>query len=138
MAKHILYNPSITLNSVDLTDHVESVEFTVGLNKQPAAAMGDVQDYDMPGTQVVSDITLNMFQDFAASKTYATLMALYSARSSFNAVMKNDSGATATTNPQFTVSVFISSFPVISGTRGDRHMSQVVLSPAGLLAIATS
>lgn len=138
MAKHVLYNPSVVLNSVDLSDHVESVEFSVSLNKQAAAAMGEVQDYDMPGTQVVSDISLTMYQDFAASKVYATLMTLWSNRSTFNAVIKPDAGATATTNPQFTVSVFISSFPVVSGSRGDRHMTQVVLSPAGTLAIATS
>lgn len=138
MAKHILYNASVVLNSVDLSDHVESVELTLGINGQPAAAMADIQDYEMPGTQVVSDITINMYQDFAASKTYQTLKTLYDNRTTFNAVLKADSGSTATTNPQFTIAVFIKSLPVLSGSRGDRHMAQVVLGPAGLLATATA
>jgi hypothetical protein len=138
MAKHILYNASVTLNAVDLSDHVESAELTVQLNDQPAAAMQDVEDYSMPGTRVVGDITLNMYQDFAASKTYQTLSALWTNRTSFNAIIKADSGANATTNPQFTVSVFIKSFPFVSGTRGDRHMAQLVLKPAGIMSIATS
>ncbi|HYE85654.1 MAG TPA: hypothetical protein VEA16_04835 [Vicinamibacterales bacterium] len=138
MAKHVLYNPTISLNGVDLTDHVESVEFTVELNDQDAAAMGDVEDYSMPGTRKVSDIKVKMYQDFAASKTYATLMTLWTNRTSFNTVIKPDSAAVAATNPQFTVSTFIKSFPVVAGKRGDRHMTDVVLKPAGVLAIATS
>lgn len=138
MAKHVLYNASVVLNSVDLSDRVESVEFVLGINGQPAAAQSEVQDYEMPGTQIVSDITLNMYQDFASSKTYQTLIGLWQNRTSFTAVLKLDSGAVATTNPSFTVTVFIKSFPVISASRGDRHMSQVVLGIGGVLAIATS
>jgi hypothetical protein len=138
MAKHVLYNPTVTLNSVDLSDHVESVSFVVTLNDGPAAGMGEVEDYSIPGTRACSDITLNMWQDFASSKTYATLMTLWTNRTSFNAVIRTDSGAKAPTNPEFTVSVFIKSFPVVSGKRNDVHMSQVVLKPAGAISIATS
>ena len=65
-------------------------------------------------------------------------MTLWTNRTSFNAVIKADSGANATTNPQFTVSVFISSFPVISGKHGDAHMTSMTLDPAGILSIATA
>jgi len=74
----------------------------------------------------------------AWGKVYATLMALWTARSTFTLVLKADAGATATTNPQFTVTVFIANMPVISGTRGDRHMTNVTFQPASALAIATS
>lgn len=138
MAKHVLYNASVVLNSVDLSDHVDSVELKASMNDQPAAAMGDVEDYAMPGTRVIDDITLNMYQDFAASKTYATLMTLWTNRTTFTATIKADSGANATTNPAFSVSVFIKSFPIVSGKRGDGHMTQVVLKPAAAMSIATS
>jgi hypothetical protein len=138
MAKHVLYNASVVLNAVDLSDHVDSVSFVVGLNDAPSAGMTEAEDYSMQGTRVVSDITLNLFQDFAASKVYATLMTLWTNRTAFNAIIKADSGANATTNPQFTVSVFIKTFPVVSGKRGDGHMTQLVLKPAGALSIATS
>jgi hypothetical protein len=138
MAKHVLYDVSAQFNSVDLSDHIDSISFVVTINGQAAAAMADAEDYSMPGTRVVSDITVNMYQDFAASKVYATFMTLWTNRTTFNAVMKDTSSANATTNPQFTVAVFIKSFPVISGNRGDRHMSQLVLGPAGILSIATS
>jgi len=138
VAKHILYNASVTLNSVDLSDHVESVELKVETASQPAAAMGDIEDYSIPGTRAVSDITINLFQDFASSKTYATLMTLWTNRTSFNAVIKADAGSKAPTNPEFTTSVFIKSFPVVSGKRGDTHMTQLVLAPAAAMSIATA
>ena len=121
-----------------MSDHVKSVSYTTTTNGQPAAAMGDVEDYEMPGTRKVGDITLEMYQDFAASKTYATLQTLWTNRTSFNAVIKADAGANATTNPAFTTSVFIRSIDVFKGTRGDSHMTQVVLAPAALTTIATS
>lgn len=138
MAKHILYNASVVLNGVDLSDHVESVSYVPTTNGQAAAAMSEAEDYEMPGTRKLSDITLNMYQDFAASKVYQTLQPLWTARSTFNATIKPDAGANATTNPAFTVPVFIRTFPFVAGNRGDRHMTQLVLAPAGLSSIATS
>lgn len=138
MAKHVLYNASVVVNSVDLSDHDNQLEYTVGLNGQPAAAMGEVQDYEMPGTQTVSPIKAKFFQDFASGKVYATLMPLYTNRTTFNIVMKTDAGATSGTNPAHTVPVFIGSMPIISGTRGDAHMIDVTFTPAGLLSVATS
>jgi hypothetical protein len=138
VAKHIFFNGSVVLNGVDLSDHVEKVSFVVTLNGQAAAAISDVEDYEMPGTRKVSDITITLYQDFAASKTYATLMPLWTNRTTSNAVIKNDAGANSPTNPQFTIPVFIRSFPVMDASRGDRHMSNLVLAPAGALVIATA
>jgi hypothetical protein len=138
VAKHILYNASIVLNSVDLSDHDSKVEFTVELGGGPAAAMSEIEDYEMPTTRKVSPISCEFYQDYAASKVYQTLMTLWTNRTTFNAVLKADAGATATTNPQFTVPVFIKSMPVISGSRGDVHMTTVTLQPAGVMLIATS
>lgn len=137
MAKHVLYNASVVANSVDLSDHDNKIEFTVQTNGQDAAAMGEAEDYQMAGTRKVSPIQCEFFQDYASGKVYATLMALWTARSTFTLVLKADAGATATTNPQFTVTVFIANMPVISGTRGDRHMTNVTFQPASALAIAT-
>jgi hypothetical protein len=135
MAKHVLYDASVVLNSVDLSDHCESVAFVVTINGQAAAAMSEAEDYEMPGTRKVSDITLTMYQDFASSKVYATLMTLWTNRTTFNAAIKATSSAPSATNPLFTVATFIRTFPVVNGNRGDRHMSQLVLAPAGALVI---
>lgn len=136
MAKHILYNASMFVNGVDLSDHVESVSYTEGLNGQPAAAMSEAQDYEMPSTIKISDVTVNFYQDFATSKVYQTIHPLVIARSIFNIVVKADAGANAPTNPAFTLPVFVRNNPVFNASRGDRHMTQVVFAPAGVQQVA--
>lgn len=138
MAKHIFYNASVVVNSVDLSDHVESLTIEVNIEDQAADAMGDLQRYAMAGLLVVTDPTMTFYQDFAASKVYATIEALWAARSTFNIVVKNDSGANATTNPAWTLPVFVAKMPVFSGKHGDRHMAAVSFKMAGLYSIATS
>lgn len=135
MAKHILYNASLVVNGVDLSDHVEKISYTEGLNSQAAAAMSEAQDYEMPSTIKISDISVTFYQDFAANKVYQTIHPLVAARSTFNIVVKADSGAAASTNPQFTIAVFVRNNPVFNGSRGDRHMVDVVFAPAGAQAI---
>jgi hypothetical protein len=139
MAKHVIYNASVVVNGVDLSDHVESISgVEIGINNQAAAAMGEVQDYDMPGTQNLGDPVLTFYQDYAASKVYATFFPLFQNRTVFNLVIKADAGANATTNPAFTIPVFVMKKPLLSGKRGDRHMAPVTLKVAGAMTVATS
>ncbi len=138
MAKHVLYNGSVILNSIDLSDHVVDVDLKLTLNSVSAAAMGDVEDYDMASTRKVGDITITLFQDFAASKTWATLNGLWTNRSSFTALIKADAGANATTNPQASLSVIIKTMGMVTGKRGEAHMCQVVLTPTSAMTILTS
>lgn len=136
--KHILYDVSLTVNTIDLSDHVESVTFEVMINKQDGAAMGDLQDYSIPGTQVVSDPVATFYQDFAASKVYATMFAAWQNRTLFDVVGKASSGATSTTNPQWTIPSFLQKAPIMTGKRGDRHMAPVTFAVNGALTVATS
>lgn len=136
MAKHIFYDNSLTVNGVDLSDHVEEISLIATTNKQDAAAMGDINDYSMPGTNAISDITVTFYQDYASSKVYATLNTAWAARTTFNIVCKPASGAASATNPQWTIPVFVASMPVMSGKRGDRHMAPVTLAVAGTHSIS--
>lgn len=135
MAKHILYDASVTVNGTDLSDHVESVEYTLTINEQAAAAMSEDEDYDMPGTKAVGDIVINYYQDYAASEVWATHKALYTARSTFPLIVKPTSAADSATNPAFTKNVFVKSMPAVSGTRGQRHMAPITYRSAGALTI---
>jgi hypothetical protein len=138
VAKHIFYNCSLVVNGTDLSDHVEQIDIIAKTDKQAAAAMGEIEDYSMPGTISIDDIQVRFYQDYAASKVYAVLKAAWAARSSFNLVAKPDAGANATTNPAWTIPVFVSSMPVMTGQRGQRHMAPVTFSQSGASSVATS
>lgn len=133
MAKHILYNAVIVINSVTLTDRARKISYRVGTNKQPGAAMSEVQDYDLPGTLFVSPITIEYYQDYAASNVYITHRTIWDARSSVVLTAKADSAADSATNPNFTITVFIADMDYINGSRGDVHVNSVTYQPAGAL-----
>ena len=131
MAKHVLYNAVLTINSVTLTDRVRKVTYKVGTNKQPSAAMSEVQDYSMAGTLFVSPIVVEFYQDFAATNVYITHRTVWDARSSVVLTVKADSGSDSATNPNFTITVFIADMSYIDGARGDVHVNSVTYEPAG-------
>lgn len=137
--KHTLWDVSLVVNSVDLSDHVESVTFgEMNTNKQDAAAMSEIQDYSMPSTLAITDPVVTFYHDFAASKIYITLYTAWLARTTFNVVGKGSSGANATTNPAWTIPCFVGKAPMMTGKRGDRHMAPVTFAVAGALSVATS
>lgn len=136
--KHILWDVSLKIDDVDLSDHVESVELTVGINKQAAAAMSELQDYSMAGTLTITDPKVTFYQDYATSKVYATMYEAWKDRTVFNVVAKPSSGPAATDNPEWTIPCFVGEMPMMTGTRGDRHMSAVTLAVAGVHTVSST
>ena len=136
--KHIFYDASLVVNGVDLSNRVEKVEIKATTTKQPGAAMGNLKSYSIPGTLDIEDVQVEFYQDYAAAKVYATLVAAYEARTIFNLVAKASSAATSSTNPAWTIPVFVGSMPVMQGTRGDRHMAPVTFAVAGEYSIAVA
>lgn len=138
-SKHVLWDVYITVNGTDLTNRVESATFMeVGTNVHDGAAMGELQDYSIPGTKTITDPVITFYQDFTASKTYALCYALWDAQTIFNLVGKASSSATDVTNPQWTIPVFVSKQPIMSGKRGERHMAPTTFRVAGTVTRATS
>ena len=135
--KHIFYDASLVVNSVDLSNRVERVEIRLSTNKQVGSAMGDLQDYSIPGTQVIEDVSVEFYADMDTAKVYATLKAAWVAQTIFNIVAKVSSAASSSTNPAWTIPVFVASMPVMQGTRGDRHMAPVTFACSGAYSIAT-
>lgn len=138
MAKHVLYDCVITVNAVTLTDRAKSVSWVVGIAKQPAAAMSEAQSYSMAGVQEPDDVTIEYYQDYAASNVYVTHTTLYQNRTSFVLTAKASSAADSATNPNFTATVFITKFPLLSGSRGDGHMASITYAIAGAITFDVS
>jgi hypothetical protein len=58
------------------------------------------------------------------------------ARTVFPVLAKASRGATGPDNPEWTIPCFVGEAPVISGTRGDRHMTSITLAVAGQFSVA--
>ena len=138
--KHILWDVSLVVNAIDLSNRVESITFLeMNTNKQDGAAMGDIQDYSIPGTISITDPVVTFYQDFAASKIYPTLYTAWVARTQFDVVGKASSGAKSTTNPEWTLpSSFVAKAPAMTGDRGARHMAPCTFGVGGTLTVSTA
>jgi hypothetical protein len=111
----------------------------VGLQTQVITPYGAPQAYSgATGIQTVTDPVITFYQDYAPGKTYATFLTLWQNQSVFNIVAKADSGARALTNPEWTIPALVTKLPVMTGTRGSRHMAPITCTVAGIVSIATS
>ena len=134
----IFFNQSVTVtvNSVDLTDHITSVS---GFNETCAdlqtTAMGETNISRIGGLKD-SSVSLEFLNDFAASKTYATLASLLG--TAVNVTITPATGSVTATNPKKTASCLITELPFIEGSVGDLSTVSVTWPVTGAVSTATS
>jgi hypothetical protein len=136
MATQILKNAFVSINGVDLSDHVRSVTFNYSAEQQDDSAMSIDTRTTKPGLYNWS-IEVEFNQDYAASKVDATLFSLVGA-AAFPLILRPDAGAVAVTNPQFTGNAVLESYTPLQGAVGDMHIANATFQAAGDIARATS
>lgn len=72
MAKHVLRDAQVTVNAVDLSDHVSSVTIETSRPEVDVTSMGADYMETIPGIPDAT-ITVTFFNDYAAGEVYATL-----------------------------------------------------------------
>ena len=135
MAAFMLNNASVTINSVDLSDHVTSITFSEEADQLETTAMGD-NNRTMIGGLKSGTIDLEFNQDLAASNVQATIRALLGTVTAV--IVKSDAGATAATNPQWTFNALVTEWPSINGTVGELATASVSWPITGAVTQATS
>lgn len=136
MAVHKLYNAYITINSVDLSDHVKSITLNTGAESLDATKMSDTTR-NFIGGLLTASLTVDFEQDYASSKVDATVAAV-GLGASTTIVIRPDAGSVGTTNPQWSGSWVLTSYQPVGGTVGDLHMTQLQCVPAGTITRATA
>jgi hypothetical protein len=120
MAKIILTDASITVNSV-ACQLSNSVTLTYEKDSVEVTAFGDSGHKFTGGLQNIT-CEMQLFQDFAASQTEATIFPLVGVPTTL--VIKPTSGATAADNPEYTLTdtMLVSHTPV-AGAVGEVAMT---------------
>jgi len=121
MAKIILTDASITVNSVSLSTLSNSVTLTFEKDSVEVTAFGDAGHKFTGGLQNNS-CELALFRDFAASQTEATIYPLVGSPTTI--IIKPTSSATSATNPSYTLTdtMLVSHTPV-AGAVGEVGMT---------------
>jgi hypothetical protein len=124
MAKLILKDCEITVNSIDFSDHISSVE--VNLSKDDI----DTTNFSGGGRERAAGLKddsfeLNFQQDFAASEVDATLYPLWDNETEFTVTVKPTSAATSATNPVYSATCILLEYQPLSGDVGELSETSV-------------
>jgi len=137
VAKFVLKDASVVVNSVDLSDHVASVEISMGAEDVATTAMGATGVTRLPGLRDES-ITVTWRSDFAAAKVDATLAPLYTGGTPHTVVVKPTSAAVSATNPTYTGTCYLLEFAPIAGGVGDVADVETTFVVDGVITRATA
>lgn len=102
---------TVTINSVDLSDHANSATINFEIEQQDATVMGGNRAF-VGGIQNNS-LEITLYQDFAAAEVEATVFPLVGTTTTV--VLKPTSAAVSATNPSYTLTgCFLASHTPIS------------------------
>jgi len=130
-----LSNPTVTINSVDVTDQCSSANLTRVIEALESTSFGKTARVYVGGLEN-STLTLTMYNSFAAAETYATLAALVG--SSTNITIKPTSSATSATNPLSTLTgCYLETLPIVNAALGALDTIDITFT-GGVYSVATS
>ena len=135
MAKFVLTDASVTLNSVDLSDHVSSVTLEITAEEITTTAMGSTF-VERTGGLKSGNLSIEFQQDFAASEVDATLWPLLGSTTAF--VVKPTSSAVSSTNPSYSGNVLITQHSPVANGVGELATMSVSFPTSGTITRATS
>ena len=130
-----LSNPSVTINSVDLTDQCTSAVVNYVAEQLENTTFGNTSRSFTSGLYS-NTVTVTLYQSYAASETEASIYSLVGSTTTL--VVKPSSGAVSATNPSYTLTgAYLSAHTPINASLGELSTIDLTFS-GGVLAKAVS
>lgn len=137
MAKLVLKNASVKLNTVDLSDHVKSLTFHVAKDGPDATAMGDTWA-ELLASTLHADASVEFFQDFAAAEVDATAYTAFLETAGVEVKFCPEGTVGSATNPIYHGTAHIMEYTPITGSHGDMAMAPLSLTFTGAITRAVT
>ncbi|HXO86435.1 MAG TPA: hypothetical protein VN803_13025 [Gemmatimonadales bacterium] len=142
MGKEIILSPVVTINSVDLSDHISKATIMTQRTEVDVSTFGATYKEILLGLGDAS-ITLDFLQDFDANSVDATLWPLSQSGSVFPVTVRPRSAGGGTvisgTNPLYTMSQSVlSNYDPLDGSIGAASITSVKFSNAGQTGVVRS
>ena len=125
----------VTLNSVDISDHVTSVTINRTFDELEVTAMGDSAHKFVKGLEA-STITIDFLNDTAASETLATLQAAWG--TTVPLTLKQTSDAISATNPEYQTTVLVNNTTDINGAVADISTQSITFTCNSAIVVDTT
>ena len=125
----------VTLNSVDLSDHVTSVTINRTFDELEVTAMGDSAHKFVKGLEA-STVTIDFLNDTAASETLQTLQAAWG--TTVPLTLKQTSAAISATNPEYQTTVLVNNTTDINGAVADISTQSITFTCNSVIVVDTT
>jgi hypothetical protein len=125
----------LTVNSVDLSNHVTAVTINRTFDELEVTAMGDSGHKFIKGLEA-SSITIDFLNDTATANVLPTLQAAWG--TNVTVTVKQTSAATSATNPLYTMTCLVNNTTDINGAVADLSTQSVTWNVSGTIAVTTS
>ena len=125
----------LTVNSVDLSDHVTAVTINRSFDELEVTAMGDGGHKFVKGLEA-SSITIDLLNDTASTETLQTLQAVWGTNTTVT--VKQTSAAVSATNPLYTMTCLINNTTDVNGSVADLSTQSLTFNVSGTIAVTTS
>ncbi len=132
MAVFLQNDVQVTVNSVDLTDHVASITWTETSEELDTTSMGSANRTRLGGLKDGS-VSIEFHQDFGSSSVYQTLYPLLGTVTTVT--MTPTSAAAAATNPEHSASALVVELPIIDGSVSDLATVSVTWPLSGAVTV---
>lgn len=135
MAKFAATDYSVTINGVNLSTSLNSVELAIESDDLETTAFGGEWRTRVGGLKTGS-LTLTFMQDFGAGAVDATLYPLLNTLATV--VIKPTSGTVTATNPSYTATCLVNSYSPFASSVGDIATLSVTFPVSGTVTRATA
>jgi hypothetical protein len=135
MARLVLTNAFITINAVNLSDHVASVTLTTNDDVVETTAFGSTARTRVAGLGDNS-VAIEFHQDYAAANVEATVYPLLGNTTAV--VVKPNGSTTAADNPAYSFTALVSEWTPLNGAVGELATASVTWPISGEVTKAVS
>lgn len=137
MAAFTFTNAYLTVNSVNLSSYVRSLDLTYEAEEGDTTAMSSTAAKTRIAGLTSWQVEVEFNQDFAASAVNATLFALVGA-APFAIAIRPVNATISTTNPEYQGNVILTSYTPLSGSVGDVATATATFLGTGALTLDTT
>lgn len=123
-------NAYVSINSVDLSNHVKSITLNYEAELLDDTVMGTAGTRSNKPGLLNWSLEVEFLQDYDAASVDATLFALVGA-AAFPVAVRPVNGAIAATNPEYQGQAVVESYPPLLGEVGALGTATVMFKPSG-------
>jgi hypothetical protein len=135
MARVVLTDAKVVINSVNLSDHIASVSLQMSTDVVETTAFSSTAAKTRVAGLQDNSVTLEFHQDFASSNVEATI---YPLLGSATTILVSPTSTVSATSPSFSFSAIISEWTPLNGGVGELATASVTWPITGAITKATS